>query len=79
MADEVAIRALALAMSPVAPVRTTVVDADWQKLAAAYRTRAAMRIVDDLLSGAGDDAGTTSDTEFRDALRDCHPGGGARC
>ena len=49
MPDEVAIRAVALAMAPDAPVRMTVVDADWPLLAAAYRTRGSLRIVDDLL------------------------------
>ena len=45
MPDEVAVRALPLAMGPDAPVRSTVVDADWPLLAAAYRTagRAAHR------------------------------------
>ena len=51
MPDEVAIRALSLVLDPDAPVRTTVVDADWPLLAAAYRTRGALRIVDDVLTG----------------------------
>ena len=50
MDDDVAIRALPLAMQQGAPVRSTVVDADWPRLAAAYRTRGSLRIVDDLLS-----------------------------
>ena len=50
MPDEVAIRALPLMMGSDAPVRTTVVDADWPLLAAAYRTRGALRIVDDVLA-----------------------------
>ena len=49
MADEVAIGALPLAMSPDAGVHSVVVAADWPLLAAAYRTRGALRIVDDLL------------------------------
>ena len=44
-------------MGPDAPVRSTVVAADWPLLAAAYRTRAALRIVNDLL--ADDDARRT--------------------
>jgi phthiocerol/phenolphthiocerol synthesis type-I polyketide synthase B len=50
MPDEVAIRALPLVLDPDAPVRSTVVDADWPLLAAAYRTRGALRIVDDVLT-----------------------------
>ena len=54
MADEVAIGALPLAMSPDAGVHSVVVAADWPLLAAAYRTRGALRIVDDLLRAPGD-------------------------
>ncbi len=73
MPDEVAIRALPLIMGPDAPVRSTVVDADWPLLAAAYRTRGALHIVDDVL--AGDDAADpfTPESEFRKALRECPP------
>ncbi len=73
MPDEVAIRALPLLMSSDAPVRTTIVDADWPLLAAAYRTRGALRIVDDVLvrESAADDAATES--EFRKELRECAP------
>ena len=49
MDDEVAISALPLVMSPAAGVHSVVVDADWPLLAAAYRTRGSLRIVDDLL------------------------------
>ena len=49
MPDEVAIQALWSTLSPGAPVRSTVVAADWTRLATAYRTRAALHIVDDLL------------------------------
>jgi phthiocerol/phenolphthiocerol synthesis type-I polyketide synthase B len=73
MSDEVAIAALSLVMGSDAPVRSTVVDADWTLLAAAYRTRGALRIVDDLLA---DDAATDQampESEFRKALRDCPP------
>jgi phthiocerol/phenolphthiocerol synthesis type-I polyketide synthase B len=73
MPDEVAIRALSLVMRPGAPVRSTVVDADWPLLAAAYRTRGALRIVDDVL--ASDDAAdpVMPESEFRKALRECPP------
>jgi phthiocerol/phenolphthiocerol synthesis type-I polyketide synthase B len=51
-----------------------VVDADWSLLAAAYRTRGALRIVDDLLV---DDATGPEipESEFGKALRECPPGG----
>jgi phthiocerol/phenolphthiocerol synthesis type-I polyketide synthase B len=70
---QVAIRALPVVTGPDAPVRSTVVDADWPLLAAAYRTRGALRIVDDLL--ADDDATdqVIPESEFRKALRECSP------
>jgi phthiocerol/phenolphthiocerol synthesis type-I polyketide synthase B len=77
MSDEVAIRALSLVMASDAPLRSTIADVDWPLLAAAYRTRGALRIVDDVL--AGDDAGETEtdpslpETEFGRALRECPP------
>jgi phthiocerol/phenolphthiocerol synthesis type-I polyketide synthase B len=73
MSDEVAIRALQLVMGSDVPVRSTVVDADWPLLAAAYRTRGALRIVGDLL--ADDDATDQAipESEFRKALRECSP------
>ena len=73
MSDEVAIRALSLVMSSDAPVRSTVVAADWPLLATAYRTRGALRIVDDLL--ADDDATDPAmpESEFGIALRECPP------
>ena len=75
MSDEVAIRALSMLMGPDAPVRSAVVDADWPLLAAAYRTRGALRIVDDVLerdAAAGTDA---PESEFRTSLRECAPEG----
>ncbi|HUH71890.1 MAG TPA: acyl carrier protein, partial [Mycobacterium sp.] len=51
---EVAIGALPLVMSPAAGVHSVVVDADWPLLAAAYRTRGSLHIVDDLLQGSSD-------------------------
>jgi len=71
MADEVAIRALPMVMGPDAPVRSTVVDADWPLLAAAYRTRGALRIVDDVVSGPDGASGDLPEGEFRTALREC--------
>ena len=75
MADDVAIQALPLLTGPGAASRPTVVAADWPRLAAAYRTRAALRIVDDLLvtETAGDDIPAARSTEFREALREADP------
>jgi len=71
MADEVAIGALPLVMSPHAGVRTAVVAADWPLLAAAFRTRGSLRVVDDLLPAAEDVK--LPESEFRKALRNCQP------
>jgi phthiocerol/phenolphthiocerol synthesis type-I polyketide synthase B len=71
MPDEVAITALATAISPDAPVECAVVDADWTRLAAAYRTRGALRILDDLLTEHPDT--TTHDSEFRRRVQQCPP------
>jgi phthiocerol/phenolphthiocerol synthesis type-I polyketide synthase B len=74
MADDVAIQALASLTGRHAPVRSTIVAADWSRLATAYRTRAALHIVDDLLPTDSDsDNSSTVRTEFREALRDCEP------
>ena len=74
MDDATAIGALASVSRPDAPARSVVVSADWPRLAEAYRTRAALRIVDDLLPRAASEAGElSSETEFRVALRDCDP------
>ena len=73
MADEVAIRALPLAMSTGAPVRMTVVAADWPLLAAAYRTRGALRIVDDVLECSAAVDAAAPESEFSKALRECPP------
>ncbi|WP_153044937.1 type I polyketide synthase [Mycobacterium kansasii] len=69
MDDEIAIGALPLVLNPQAGVRTAVVAADWPLLAAAYRTRGSLRIVDDLLPAPADVA--LPESEFRKALRDC--------
>jgi phthiocerol/phenolphthiocerol synthesis type-I polyketide synthase B len=78
MPDEVAIEALRSVTAAGAPVRSAVVAADWGRLAAAYRTRAALHIVDDLLPGdtGGDgqaDAAPSEQTGFRSALHRCDP------
>ncbi|MDP7702942.1 type I polyketide synthase [Mycobacterium sp. TY815] len=67
MDDETAIGALSFVMSPDAAVRTAVVAADWPLLAAAFRTRGSLRIVDDLLPASADAA--LPESEFRKALR----------
>jgi len=73
--DEVAIQALPWVIGPGTPVRSTIVAADWALLATAYRsTRAALRIVDDLLPAESEGTGSpTLVTEFRQTLRDCEP------
>ena len=71
MADEVAIGALPLAMNPDAGPHSVVVAADWPLLAAAYRTRAALHMVDDLLPAPGEE--TMPESEFRKTLRKCSP------
>jgi phthiocerol/phenolphthiocerol synthesis type-I polyketide synthase B len=74
MSDEVAIQALPWLIGPGTPARSTVVAADWAGLATAYRTRAALHIVDDLVpSDAEGTSSSTVSTEFRDALRDAEP------
>ena len=73
MPDEVAIRALPLAMAAGAPVRTTVVDADWPLLAAAYRTRGALRILDDVLERVAAADAAAPESEFSIELRECPP------
>jgi acyl transferase domain-containing protein len=49
MAPDVAIRALPTLTRPGSVVRSAVVAADWSRLAAAYRMRGSLRVVDDLL------------------------------
>jgi phthiocerol/phenolphthiocerol synthesis type-I polyketide synthase B len=75
MADDVAIKALPLLTGVGAGSRRSVVAADWPLLAAAYRTRAALLIVDDLLSteAAGADGPAARSTEFRGALGAADP------
>jgi phthiocerol/phenolphthiocerol synthesis type-I polyketide synthase B len=73
MPDQEAIAALSWAMNPSAATRCTVVDADWTQLAAAYRTRGALRILDDLLTEHPDTTPTAHQSEFRHGLRQCPP------
>jgi phthiocerol/phenolphthiocerol synthesis type-I polyketide synthase B len=74
MPDEVAIQALASFSTQDAPVRSVIVAADWNRLAAAYRTRAALHIVDDLMpTDADSETSSVLRTEFREALHDCEP------
>jgi phthiocerol/phenolphthiocerol synthesis type-I polyketide synthase B len=74
MPDEIAIQALPSVIGQDAPVRSTIVAADWSRLATAYRTRAALHIVDDMLpTDADSDTSSMLRTEFRQALRDCEP------
>lgn len=73
MPDEVAIPVLASVMGPDADVRTVVVAADWTQLATAYRTRASLHMVDDLLGATGNDSATVTGGEFRESLRKCRP------
>jgi phthiocerol/phenolphthiocerol synthesis type-I polyketide synthase B len=74
MPDEVAIQALPWVTGPGSPVRSTIVAADWARLATAYRTRAALRIVDEMLpTDTEADSSSTLTTEFREALRDYEP------
>jgi phthiocerol/phenolphthiocerol synthesis type-I polyketide synthase B len=72
MPDDVAIRALRSAMSTGAPVRSTVVAADWKGLADAYRARASLHIIDELLP-TPDSTEQKSGSEFLEALEKCPP------
>ncbi|GJF14991.1 hypothetical protein NGTWS0302_37610 [Mycolicibacterium cyprinidarum] len=75
MDDVVAITALRSFVGPQAPARSTVVAADWPRLAAAYRTRAQLHILDDLLTEefGGEQIVLSANTEFREELRGSEP------
>jgi phthiocerol/phenolphthiocerol synthesis type-I polyketide synthase B len=73
MPDEVAIQALRSVTGADGPVRSIIVAADWTRLANAYRTRAALHILDDLPTDSDDDVGSISSTAFRAALREAEP------
>ena len=70
MADDTAIRALSVLTGTDAPVACAIVAADWNRLAGAYRSRASLRIIDDLLAD-GDAETHSATTAFRAALADC--------
>jgi len=72
MPDDTAICALSVLTAPDAPVCCAVVAADWNRLAGAYRTRAALRIVDELVASS-DGESLSPTTGFRFALADCEP------
>jgi phthiocerol/phenolphthiocerol synthesis type-I polyketide synthase B len=74
MPDDVAIRALSSVMAPDAPVRFAVVAADWPRLTGAYRTRASLRMIDEL-AAAGDrvDAADGDDWTGLTGISDLEP------
>ncbi len=79
MPDEVAIGALSVEMRPGAPVGCAVVDADWARLAGAYRSRGSLRIVDDLLA---EDAHCAPGTGTASSVVGCasaRPNGASNC
>jgi acyl carrier protein len=73
MSDEVAIRALSSAMAPDSGVQSVVVAADWTLVAATYRTRGPLHMLDEFVTA--EDAGTVMvpGGEFRENLRKCRP------
>ena len=75
MPDEVAIQALSAVMAPRRPVRFTVVAADWSRLATAYRTRASLRMIDELvtLDDTGEGAADGDDWAGLEGLADLDP------
>jgi phthiocerol/phenolphthiocerol synthesis type-I polyketide synthase B len=73
MPDDTAIRALSVLTSPQAPVCCAVVAADWNRLAGAYRSRASLRIIDELTTDSDGETFSTA-TGFRAELADCEPG-----
>jgi len=70
MPDDAAIRALSVLTAPDAPVCSAIVAADWNRLAGAYRSRAALRIVDEMVGDADEALAATG---FRSSLADCEP------
>ncbi|MGE2735118.1 SDR family NAD(P)-dependent oxidoreductase [Mycolicibacterium vaccae] len=53
MPNDTAIKMLPAVLSPDAAVQTVVAGADWARLAEAYRMRAAVKVLDHLVSGPG--------------------------
>jgi phthiocerol/phenolphthiocerol synthesis type-I polyketide synthase B len=70
MPDDTAIRALSVLTGPDAPVCCAVVAADWNRLAGAYRTRASLRIVDELTTDSSGEMFSGA-TGFRADLAGC--------
>ena len=64
MDDETAIRALSAVMADEAPIRFTVVAADWPRLASAYRTRASLRMIDELAVSEDTDDGVADGDDW---------------
>ncbi|KMO72076.1 type I polyketide synthase [Mycolicibacterium obuense] len=56
MPNDVAIRMLPTVLSPQAGTQIVLAGADWPRLAEAYRMRAAVKVLDRLVSGPGEDA-----------------------
>ena len=75
MPDEVAIQALWSVTGPDAPVRSTVVAADWTRLAAAYRIRGALHLVDDLVPADSNEFDLADDDDWVgvEGLKDLDP------
>ena len=71
MDDAVAITALRSFVGPQAPARATVVAADWPRLATAYRTRAQLHILDDLLTDESAAARRLCCRRTRSSARSC--------
>ena len=75
MPDDTAIRALSVLSGPEAPVCCAVVAADWNRLSGAYRTRASLHIIDELMTDSPGETASGAVTPFRAALHDCDPAG----
>ncbi|MHA0287376.1 SDR family NAD(P)-dependent oxidoreductase [Mycobacterium sp. C3-094] len=56
MPNDVAIRMLPTVLSPQAGTQIVLAGADWPRLAEAYRMRAAVKVLDRLVAGPGEDA-----------------------
>ncbi|UXA15917.1 SDR family NAD(P)-dependent oxidoreductase [Mycobacterium sp. SMC-4] len=61
MPNDVAIKMLPAVLSPEAGVHSAVVGADWSRLADAYRMRASVRALDDMLTQPGADTADLGD------------------
>ncbi len=73
MPDDTAIRALSVLTGTDSPVCCAVVAADWNRLGGAYRTRASLHIIDELVTGTSGEFLSTA-TGFRAELAACDPG-----